>query len=139
MWNSFDIVKCIDRIKEIAKYSLFRQFTAKMEEAELVTVLAYMNYKEIDIEHINKFFSVYNCIKNRDKRNEHYEIKLKVLNKEGITNYLEKIDPDTKEERELLESIDSVNDFVDKLKILSNNRDEVLHKTFTIYENPYKS
>ena len=139
MWNSFDIVKCIDRIKEIAQCPLFKQFTAKMEEAELVTVLAYMNYKEIDIEHINKFFSVYNCIKNRDKRNEHYEIKLKVLNKEGITNYLEKIEPDTKEEKELLESINSVNDFVDKLKILSNNKDEVLLKTFNPYmKNPTK-
>ncbi len=139
MWNSFDIVKCIDRIKEIAKYPLFKQFSAKMEEAELVTILAYMNYKEIDMDHINKFFSIYVCLKNKDKRNEHYEIKLKIPNKDRITNSLEKIDPDTEEEKEFLKSINTVNDFIDKLKILSNGKDEVLIKIFNPYiKNPTK-
>ena len=133
MWNSFDIINSINKIKEISKYSLFKQYRTKMEEAEMVTILAFMDYQEFYIENISKFLSIYVCTKNKDKRNEHNEIGIKITNKSRITNYLEKIEGEEKKEKEFLKSIDNVKDFVDKLKILSNEDDQILLKIF----NPY--
>ncbi len=130
MWNSFDIVNSINKIKEIAKYNLFKQYGNKMKEEEIVTTLAYMDYKGINIENINKLFSVYMYLENKDKEDEHYEIKFSIPNKNTITNFLEDIEPDSKEEKEFLKSIEAVNYFVDKLKILSDNNEDVLIKIF---------
>ena len=130
MWNSFDIVKTINKIKQIAKYKLFQQYGNKMKEEELVTTLAYMDYEEIDIDNIEKFFSIYTYVENKDKRNEHYEIKLSVNNKSAITNFLEDLQPDSKEENEFIKSVDSVNNFIDKLNILSKEDDTLLIKIF---------
>ena len=55
------------------------------------------------------------------------------MNKEKITNYLEKINPNSKDEEEFSKSIDSVNDFIDKLNILAKEGDEQFFKIF----NPY--
>lgn len=130
MWNSFDIVKTISKIKQIAKYKLFKQYGNKMKEEELVTTLAYMDYEEIDIDNIEKFFSIYTYLENKDKRNEHYEIKISVNNKSAITNFLEDLQPDSKEENEFIKSVDSVNNFIDKLNILSKEDDTLLIKIF---------
>lgn len=133
MWNSFDIINSINKIKEIAKYNLFKQYGNKMKEEELVTILAYMNYKGINIENLNKFFSVYMYLENKDKQGEHYEVKLSIPNKEAITNFLEDLEPDSDEESKFLNSIDSVNVFIEKLRILSENDENVLIRIF----NPY--
>lgn len=133
MWNCFDIVNCIKEIKEIAKYKLLKQASARMLECELVTVLAYMNYKEIFLYNVDKFLSIYICTKNKNKRNEHNEISLKVKNKGVITNFLEKAEIDSKKEEEFLKAIKGVREFTDKLKILSDNNEENLIKIF----NPY--
>lgn len=130
MWNSFDIVKSIQKIKEIAKYKLFNQYGKKMKEEELVTTLAYMDYQEIDLDNIDDFFAIYIYTENKDKQNEHCEIKLSVKNKEGITNYLEEMEPDSNEEKEFLTCLDKVSDFVNKLKILSQNNENILIKIF---------
>lgn len=130
MWNSFEIVNSIKRIKEIAKFNLFRQYGNKMAEEELVTTLAYMNHEEITIDNINKFFSVYIFLENKDKLDEHYEIKFSITSKDAITKYLEKLEPDSNGEKEFLKSINSVNDFVDKLKILSEDDEDILIKIF---------
>lgn len=133
-WNAYDnITKEIKKIKKIASYRLFKQNSTKMQEAEMVTTFAYMNYNEIDFYDINKVLSVYKSIKNKNKRDERYEIKLKIMNKEKITNYLEKINPNSKDEEEFSKSIDSVNDFIDKLNILAKEDDEQFFKIF----NPY--
>lgn len=133
-WNAYDnITKEIKKIKKIASYRLFKQNSTKMQEAEMVTTFAYMNYNEIDFYDINKVLSVYKSIKNKNKRDERYEIKLKIMNKEKITNYLEKINPNSKDEEEFSKSIDSVNDFIDKLNILAKEGDEQFFKIF----NPY--
>lgn len=127
MWNSFEIINTINRIKEIAKYELFKQSGNKMKEEELVTTLAYMHYEEIDLESINEFFSTYIFLENKDKRDEHFEIKISVKNKNAITNFLEDLKPDSKDEAEFL---NSVNDFIDKLDILSKDDKTVLIKIF---------
>lgn len=101
-----------------------------MKEEELVTTLAYMDYEEIDIDNIEKFFSIYTYLENKDKRNEHYEIKISVNNKSAITNFLEDLQPDSKEENEFIKSVDSVNNFIDKLNILSKEDDTLLIKIF---------
>lgn len=133
-WNAYDnITKEIKKIKKIASYRLFKQNSTKMQEAEMVTTFAYMNYNEIDFYDINKVLSVYKSIKNKNKRDERYEIKLKIMNKEKITNYLEKINPNSKDEEEFSKSINSVNDFIDKLNILAKEGDEQFFKIF----NPY--
>lgn len=130
MWNCFDIMNSINKIKEISKYSLFKQYRTKMEEAEMVTILAFMDYQEFYIENINKFLSIYVCTKNKNKRNEHNEIGIKIFNKSRITNFLEKIEGEEKKEKEFLKSIDNVKDFADKLRILSNDDDQILIKIF---------
>ena len=44
-WNAYDnITKEIKKIKKIASYRLFKQNSTKMQEAEMVTTFAYMNY-----------------------------------------------------------------------------------------------
>lgn len=80
MWNSLDVVKTIRKVKEIAKYSLFKQNGNKMVEEEIVTTMAYMNHNGTNIENMTNFFSVYIRTENKDKINEHQEIKN--LNKE---------------------------------------------------------
>lgn len=130
MWNSFDIVKSIKKIKEIAKYKLFKQYGNKMKEEEVVTILAYMDYKQIDIKNIDDFFSIYMYLENKDKEDEHYEIKFSIPNKEAITNFLEDMEPDSNQEVQFIKSIDNVKYFVDKLKILSNEKEELLIKIF---------
>lgn len=130
MWNSFDIVNTLKRIKEVAEYKLFKQYGNKMKEEELVTTLAYMDYKEINIENINKLFSIYTYIENKDKQDEHYEVKLSVNNKDSISNFLEDLEPDSDSEKEFIKSVDSVDIFVDKLKILSKDEENILIKIF---------
>lgn len=130
MWNSFDIINTINKIKEVAKYKLFKQYGNKMKEEELVTTLAYMDHEEIDIENINEFFSIYKYIENKDKKNEHCEIKISVNNKNAITNFLEDLEPESNEEKEFLMCINKVNDFTDKLDILSEDDETILIKIF---------
>ena len=130
MWNSFDIVNSIELIRNIAKYKLFKQYGNKMAEEEMVTILAYMNHIGITIENIHKFFSVYIYLENKDKLDEHYEVKLSIPNKEAITEFLEKLKPGSKEEKDFISSINSVNDFVDKLKILSEDDESILIRIF---------
>lgn len=130
MWNSYDVVRTIKRIKEIAKYTLFKQSGNKMKEEEIVTTLAFINLKNIDIKHINEFFSVFTYIENKDKANEHLEVKVSIKCKDAISNYLKKLVPNSDDEEEFLECVNSVNDFVNKLKILSEGNDEKLIRIF---------
>lgn len=130
MWNSFDIVDSIKLIRNIAKYNLFKQYGNKMAEEEMVTILAYMDNIGITIENIHEFFSVYIYLENKDKLDEHYEVKLSIPNKEAITEFLENLEPGSKEEKDFISSINSVNDFVDKLKILSGDDENILIRIF---------
>lgn len=130
MWNSFSIIDSISQIKEIAKYKLFRQSGNRMKEEELVTTLAYMDYKDIDIDNMEDFFTMYTYVENKDKQNEHIEVKISVKDKKGITDYLEEMEPKSKEEKQFLEHINCVNDFVSKLKILSEKNEDILIKIF---------
>ena len=130
MWNSFDIVNSLNRIKEVAKYKLYKQLGNKMKEEELVTTLAYMDYEKICAKNMDKFFTTYIFLENKDKQDEHYEIKLSIANKNKITNFLEDMKPDSNEERKFLNSIEAVDEFSKKLKVLSNEDETILLKIF---------
>lgn len=134
MWNSFNIINTISRIKEIAKYKAFKQYGNTMKEEEIVTILAYMDYRSFDIDNIYKFFKINLHTDNKDTKREKSLVKISIRNKEAITNLLEKMRPNSKEEKEFLISVNKVNDFVDKLKILSDNDEHLLMKVF----NPNK-
>lgn len=135
MWNSFEIRDSIRRIKEIAKYKGFKQFGNKMKEEELVTILSYMAYKEFTIKDIGKFFNVKLSTYNKDSVRENTHIKISIKNKYAVTNFLEMMRPKEEKEQEFLKSIEKVTDFVEKLKILSNNDEKEIIKVF----NPYKT
>ena len=135
MWNSFDITNTINRIKEIAQYRGFKQYRNTMQEEELVTILAYMHYKKFRIQNIDQFFKINLRTDNKDTKKEKTLIKISVREKRAITTFLEKMKPNDELEEEFLKSVDAVNDFVDKLKILSNNDEKLLIKVL----NPYKA
>jgi len=130
MWNSFDIINTINRIKEVAQYKGFKQYGNTMKEEELVTILAYMHYKEFNIENINKFFRINLRTDNKNTKREKTLIKISVENKSAITHFLEKMIPNSEKEKEFLSSVNSVNDFVEKLKILSDNDEKILINAF---------
>lgn len=132
MWNSYDIIDTLDYVKKIAKYDLFKQYGTKMKEEELVVILAYMDYINLKIENIRDFLRVYLFTENKDKINERIEVKLSINNKQSITNYLEKIEPNSLEEKKFHKSLEAVEEFIDKLNHLISNKDELI-KIF----NPY--
>lgn len=133
MWNSFDIINVIETIKNIATYKLFKQNGNKMKEEELVTVLAYMAKKKINIDNCFTFFKILLHTENKDKPNERVEVKLSISNKNEITTYLENMQPGSPDEQNFLECLDQVKSFIEKLEILSDNEPEKLLKIF----NPY--
>lgn len=134
MWNSFDIVDTIEKIKEIAKYKGFKQYSNTMKEAEIVTILAYMHYIQINIKNVEQFFQINVRTDNKNTKREKSLIKISVKNKDEITRFLQTMKPESKEEKEFLDSVNSVNDFVDKLKILSDDDESLIIDAF----NPYK-
>lgn len=135
MWNSFEITKTISRIKEIAKYKAFKQCERTMQEEELVTILAYMHYRNINIKNIDNFLRINLCTDNKNTKKEKNHIKIRIKEKKEITKFLETIVPNSETENEFLKSVNAVNDFVDKLKILSNNNEKVLINIFSPNES----
>ena len=130
MWNSFDIIQTLDKIKEIAKFPLFKQTGNKMSEEELVTTLAYLDFLNINIDTIDDFFLTYLYLENSGKQFEHTEVKLSIKNKNKLTDFLEDLEPDSAEDLKFRSCLDDVNLFVDKLKILSSKDPNILLRIF---------
>lgn len=131
MWNAFDVVNVIRRIKEISKYKLLKQPGKRMQEAELVTILAYIDYMNATINNLDQIFSVSLKTYNKTKRNEITQVKLSLCKtKNAITALLEEMEPNSKEEKEFMKSVEAVNEFVDKLKILSGDEEDRLLNIF---------
>lgn len=130
MWNSFDCVEILDKIKIISdKYSkdIFKQSIKKMKNEELITTLAFLSYKEININNIEDFFKVY--VYHKDQ-----EIKMTFDKKYSVTTLLENIEDNQHKKELFIEAINQVNIFVNKLKILFDDKCDGLCKIF----NPYK-
>ena len=130
LWNSFDIVETLSKIKLIAKNDLFKQSGKRMKEEELVTTLAYMDYAGANIKNINKFFHIYLYTENSNKQFEHTEVRLSVKNKDKLSNFLEDLEPNSPKDIAFQNYLDNVTLFTEKLKILCNNDNSILIKIF---------
>ncbi len=130
MWNSFDCIEILDKIKLLSKkYSkdIFRQGTKKMKNEELITTLAYLNYKKINLDNITDVFKVYIYFKDN-------EIKITFDKKYAVTTLLDNIEKNKNEKEKLIASIDEIEVFIEKIKLLF---DENYNKLGEII-NPYK-
>ncbi len=132
LWNSYNIIKIIDKIKEVAKCKIFKQSGKRMKEEEMVTILAYIASQNINIHNLEEFFSIKKNIFNKDKLNEHYEIQIAIKpnKKADITEYLENIEPNSEKETEFSKYIHEVKIFSEKLKILCDDDYKKLLEVF---------
>ncbi len=133
MWNSYDVVETLNKIKKIAKYDLFKQDGNAMKEEELVTILAYMDYKKVNLYNFKDFFKIHIDARNKGKRSQRSEIKIAITYKGAITNFLESLIPGSETEKKFLTSLDKVQQFVNKLELLRVDNRNCLIEIF----NPY--
>lgn len=134
MWNSFDCVEILDNIKMLSdKHSknIFKQSIKKMKNEELITTLAFLSYKEININNIEEFFKVY--VYHKDQ-----EIKMTFDKKYSVTALLENIEDNQHKKDLFIEAINQVDIFVKKLKILFDDKGDGLCKIFNPYNEAVK-
>ena len=135
MWNSFEIVNIINKVKEIAKYDLFKQNGKNMKEEELVTILGFLAKKELNLKNIQRFLNILLKIESKGKNDERVEVKISLKNKSEITNYLFNIIPNSEEEQNFIKCLEKVEIFIEKLKILTSNNSEKMIKIINPYLN----
>lgn len=123
MWNAYIDKSIILRIKDIsAKYEnkIFRSKDTRMKVEELITSLAYLDYrmKEEGVEfiHLLDIYKRYN------------RFCARIMSKENVTRILTEISNNNPQK--FLESVDSVETFVSKIYLLINNDINNLRKLF---------
>lgn len=90
-----------------------------MQGPELVTLLAYLNYQDVTIDNLKNILHIELRTDNKEKQNETRQIRISFRkNKESITKFLKRLEEDSKKEQEFIKSIESINEFGSKLKIL---------------------
>ncbi len=114
MWNAYIDKSIILRVKEISsKYEnkIFRSKDTRMMVEELITSLAYLDYRMkeegIEFSHILDIYKRYN------------RFCARIMNKENVTRILTEISNNNPQK--FLESVDSVETFVSKIYLLINN------------------
>jgi len=129
MWNSFDCTEILEKIKKLSNQygnELFKQSRKKMKNEELITTLAYMDYKNVTLKNITDFFKVYVYYKDN-------EIKISFDKKGAVTALLENIAENEDTTNKFLKSIQNLESFIKKIKILINENYDILPKIL----NPY--
>lgn len=123
MWNAYIDKSIILRIKEISsKYEnkVFRSKDTRMKVEELITSLAYLDYrmKEEGIEfiHLLDIYKRYN------------RFCARIMSKENVTRILTEVSNNSPQK--FLESVNSVEAFVSKIYLLINNDTNNLGKLF---------
>lgn len=123
MWNAYIDKSIILRIKEIsAKYEnkVFRSKDTRMKVEELITSLAYLDYrmKEEGIEfiHLLDIYKRYN------------RFCARIMSKENVTRILTEVSNNSPQK--FLESVNSVEAFVSKIYLLIDNDTNNLGKLF---------
>ena len=123
MWNAYIDKSIILRIKEIsAKYEnkVFRSKDTRMKVEELITSLAYLDYrmKEEGIEfiHLLDIYKRYN------------RFCARIMSKENVTRILTEVSNNSPQK--FLESVNSVETFVSKIYLLIDNDTSNLGKLF---------
>lgn len=128
MWNAYIDKDIIIKIRGIAdKYAgkIFRAKDNRMKVEELITSLAYLDYRmhndSIDVIHVLNIF----------KRND--RICSRIMSKDSVTRTLN--DLSVKNPNAFLKHIDSVSDFAEKILLLIDNDPLALKNLFAHYKN----
>jgi len=133
MWNSYSNRTIINKIKDITKkyngWFYFRKIDKRMNNEELLTVLAYLHYQD-GIKTAFEKVTIYN----------NNESLIFSLSKELITKWLKKIDEaDEEYQQQIIQAIDELESFICKIKDLldpSNNKtDDELARLFDQLSN----
>ena len=98
-----------------------------MKNEELITTLAYLHYKNINIDNVGEFFKIYVYLKDN-------EIKITFDKKGAVTILLETIEIDKEKNDMFINSIEQVELFAEKIKVLLDNDYNKLSKIL----NPFK-
>ncbi|RDY70383.1 DUF262 domain-containing protein, partial [Halobacillus trueperi] len=132
MWNSYIDIEIIKKIKGIAKkhdkWFYSRLQNTRMENEELLTTLAYFEFKK-DYPDSNTYLDIY-------QRND--KINFRVKSKTDITKILNTASEQEEIKNKFLKSIGKVESFIRKLKVLlvekdvRDNLDEYLKKELDI-------
>lgn len=123
MWNAYIDKGIILRIKKIAstyENKIFRSKDTRMKVEELITSLAYLDYRMkeegIEFTHVLDIYKRYN------------RFCARIMSKENVTRILTEISNNNPQK--FLESVDSVETFISKIYLLINNDINNLGKLF---------
>lgn len=122
MWNAYVNKETVVNIKQLAEENegkIFKKKDTRMSIEELITSLAYLDYKS------NRGISPYSVL-NIYRRNN--RINARIKEKADITRVLANISSDTG--RDFLDSISNVRKFIEKVWILINNEKEKIGYLF---------
>jgi len=121
MWNASINKDIILKIKKLAaNYSeeIFRGKDLRMKTEELITILAYIDYKHVSLKTLaENTLAIY--VKNN-------QIAARIKNKKDITKLLNEVTRDTKSDankNKFIDSIGRVEDFLNKILLLTENLD----------------
>lgn len=118
MWNAYLDKRIILRAKDLAnKYQgiVFRQKDKRMKVEELITSLAYLDYKIRNNSNVNSILCIYV---------KHGKLCARLMSKSSMTKQLNDISINDPEE--FLKSLDNVNEFSEKLFELTNGENSKL-------------
>ncbi len=102
-----------------------------MQEAELITLLAYIDHEDVTIDDLKDVLSIELRTENKEKQNEVTFIRIFIRKGKGcITSFLRKIEEGSPKEKAFMQSIERVSDFADKLKVLTGDEEGRLFKIF---------
>lgn len=102
-----------------------------MQEAELITLLAYIDHENVTIDDLKDVLSIELRTENKEKQNEVTYIRIFIRKRKGyITSFLRSIEEGSPKEKAFMQSIERVSDFADKLKVLTGDEDGRLFKIF---------
>jgi len=119
MWNAYVLKSITENIKRIAKTydgKILRANNARMANEELITTLAYLDFKKVSGTHFKDLLSVY-------IRNE--SVSTRIASKSRVTKILEGIDSSTIDK--FVDSVEKVNLFFAKISKLVEDDGKNFH------------
>lgn len=121
MWNAYIDKQVVDTIKSISKKyadKLFKPSDKRMKNEELITTLAYVDYRAIK-ENISETETINIFIRNN-------RINARMNKKSNITTLFDNIT--NSDDADFLDSVNNVSLFIEKLKIVAGDNFEYFNK-----------
>lgn len=121
MWNAYIDKQVVDKIKSISKEyadKLFKKSDKRMKNEELITTLAYVDYRFLK-DKVNSAETINIFIRNR-------RINARMNKKSNITTLFDNITKNN--DTSFLDSVNNVSVFIDKLKVLTGDNFEDFNK-----------